>query len=380
MFYAKKCLLEELYGKMEQSTVESLWNSQNVTSSIESLQDENTLSKSEVSKFLIDLPHDTTNIITPKQYGSNLYLIELYNLTQSLGKYSRTMIRLDFVNSGGIHLANSTRDLKAMSIANLGGGNRKDSHNTILASYSKATGDNSKTRNDIKKLISTPYFHGVSVDSLKKSLQATESEVEATLTEITGKAWNLPSRIADWGTEIFMKRNTVIQWTLPDGFVASASAYSTASRIAVFTGSDRDKDLVYIEAQLPLLVTDNQVLRSSIRATTLNSDGAVTVKGGKVSVRSLLAVCVHSLDSYLLRQVYVKLNAKGIKMDSVLDEIGIRGEHVEVMYETIYDTLDSMQPLLQSIINKIAKDNDIAPLDIGLQYNKITRGFNIMSA
>jgi hypothetical protein len=219
------------------------------------------------------------------------------------GQTSTFMFGYDFTNSGLLMSGVSFRSEKMMKAGNIGGDTDTvyDSHTEFGKGY-----EMDLDRKDIKK-IHMPMMHGASLNSTAKTIteivghKVTEDDVAASNERAYGTPAANISKIADFGAMAVGDKQTVLRWTLPDGFSASSRAYyesvplltysASAAHDKGYTGGVLVMDMPWGETKdgYPLYAKEVQV-----------GGSVYTVKQHK---RGLFASITHGIDAYTLRQV-----------------------------------------------------------------------------
>jgi len=222
---------------------------------------------------------------------------------------STFMFGYDFTNSGLMMAGLSFHSKEMMKAANLG------NHKTVYDSHTefgKAFGID-LPRKEVKK-IHTALLHGGTNKTLLEQIVQhlpegtyTESFVQEATERAYGECVRNITSIADWGTIAVGNRQSVLRWTMPDGFKACSRAHMEGVPVRCYSASARHKEgyTAYTVVSNMPLVEDKNGFPVYDKNTEL--DG-VPYKV-KVKKRGLFANLTHSIDAYVLRCVVKKLVA-----------------------------------------------------------------------
>lgn len=239
-----------------------------------------------------------------KEFGKAILLNKAAKAIEDyrLGNPSTSIFGLDFTNSGLMMSGLSFHSKEMMKAANLG------AHKTVYDSHTEFGNsfDLELTRDDVKKL-QTPLLHGSSIKTLhtilteKLGKEISERQVEERIEKAYGPCVRNIVTVADWGTLAFGNRQSILRWTLPDGFKAGSRAHMDGVPIRIYVASARHEigyNQYIVRSNMPL-VEDKNGYPVYDKDTEL--DGVhypVTVHK-----RGLFADITHGNDAYVLRCV-----------------------------------------------------------------------------
>lgn len=198
------------------------------------------------------------------------------------------------------------------------------------------------------KGLNTALLHGGGSNAMANSIIA-ESEIKdldssivkniaiRALEEAYGPEWSIPHEIALLGKAINAKGNSLIEWTMPDGFQSTSVSYTMDTKVECtsFNISTNKKSKATVTAIMPTLSSGSTLIDAHC---------------GVVKVNGLYANIIHSIDSYFMRQTYERCS---FEFTDILDKWKLRGEHIDELFEVQYTLLEEIQPLLQDILNQI---------------------------
>lgn len=225
------------------------------------------------------------------------------------GRQSTFLFGYDFTNSGLMMAAISFHSPEMGKAANLG--NHKtvfDSHTEFGRAYGLDL-----PRKEVKG-IHTALMHGGTTKTLLEKLHSLLGEESYTLEQVVEaneKAYGVCVRnittIADWGTIIVGNRQSVLRWTLPDGYKACSRATMEGVPVRCYAASARHKEgyCAYTVVSNMPLVEDRNGYPIYDKNTEL--DGVPYPV--KVKKRGLFARMTHGNDAYVLRCVVKELVA-----------------------------------------------------------------------
>jgi hypothetical protein len=226
------------------------------------------------------------------------------------GEQSTFIFGYDFTNSGLMMSGLSFHSKEMMKASNLGG------YQTVYDSHTEfGKGFGLDLKRDTVKELHIPLLHGSTNKTLTRILNEhvevpiTESQVVQAIEKSYGPCVRNIATIADWGTLVFGNRQSVLRWTLPDGYRASSRAELRGVPVRIYACSSRFKEgynSYVVLADMPLLEDKNGI---SIYDKDTMLDG-VHYKVG-VHKRGLFADITHSIDAYILRCVVAALKAAG---------------------------------------------------------------------
>ncbi len=316
--------------------------------------------------------------ITPKELGNILYLIDAIDASMlKVGQTTRFYLEIDMVNSGLIHFSNMFRSCETiLKVSNLKGRKRMDSHTVNLEIIKEITGKK-YTRDEIKKLISQPLFHGSRLSSIAKNMSIDEKVLNEVL-EKTYPSYKTINEFAEFGKKIHLENNPAISWTMPDGFVSTSVGYSRNNMITVKV----DDRKYHLNVMMPLLTINKFPYKSRDKATSTNSD--VVNTGTLNKGYGLWANIVHSFDSYALRNIKRWFIAElGYCPMTILDDFKVKSNDVDKLIEFMYDVLDEIYSsrLIHRISKSIEDKYGVKAPELP-EYTdlKIDRNKNILSA
>jgi len=261
------------------------------------------------------LTADPLSAKTEKEFGEAILLNKAFEaLTAAMdGRQSTFMFGYDFTNSGLIMAGLSFHSKEMMKAANLG--NHKtvyDSHTEFGRAY-----DLQLPRKEVKKL-HTALLHGSTVKSLQEAIAGifvrTDREGSISLKQVTqanekayGECVRNITTIADWGTIAVGNRQSILRWTMPDGFKASSRAHMEGVPVRCYSASARHKEgyTAYTVVSNMPLVED----RNGFPVYDKNTELDGVPYPVKVKKRGLFANLTHSIDAYVLRCVVKYLRA-----------------------------------------------------------------------
>jgi len=272
------------------------------------------------------------------------------------GRPSTFMFGYDFTNSGLMMAGLSFHSKKMMKAANLG------NHKTVYDSHTEfgsAFGLN-LPRKEVKKL-HTALMHGGTNKSLLDQIVQYLPEgtyTERFVTDATEKAYGDCVRnvtaIADWGTIAVGNRQSILRWTMPDGFKACSRAHMVGVPVRCYAASARHKEgyTAYTVVSNMPLVEDRNGFPIYDKNTEL--DGVPYPV--KVKKRGLFANLTHSIDAYVLRCVVKKLIANKrpflLKHDDYIVPPGAQSivkRAAQEVFDTLYKT-NMYQKALEEIV------------------------------
>lgn len=242
---------------------------------------------------------------TEKEFGETILLNKAAMALEQYkhGEQSSFMFGYDFTNSGLMMAGLSFHSKEMMKAANLG--NHKtvyDSHNE----FGKAFGLD-LPRDRVKKM-HTALLHGGTNRALLEQIEAVLGEGAYTLDQVQqanesayGACVRNITAIADWGTIVAGNRQSVLRWTMPDGFKAASRAHMEGVPVRCYAASARHKEgyTTYVVVSNMPLVEDKNGFPIYDKDTHL--DGVPYPV--KVKKRGLFANLTHSIDAYVLRRV-----------------------------------------------------------------------------
>ena len=263
----------------------------------------------------------------------------------------------DFTNSGLLLAGVSFRSKEMMHASNVYGGSEVvDSHTTFGEAYELPL-----ERKSVKK-IHTALLHGGTNRTLLKELHAALGEDALTLEDVGvnnvkayGPAVNNIAAIADWGSQVVGNQQSVLRWTLPDGFRSSARAYLQGVPVSVYVASASHKERYTHH----VVVSDMPLLEDSQGFPVYDKD---TELGGvsypvEVKKRGLYAGITHGLDAYALRHITQGLIEAGYPVLLKHDNYAVPpGGHQIVMSaaKEVFEDLFNMD-MYQEAVNEIAE-------------------------
>ena len=273
------------------------------------------------------------------------------------------LFEFDMTNSGLGIAGLLFNEPKMMSAGNLYGETALHDSHAVFAHYLELT------REQAKKL-HTPLLHGGSLKALTKELLSTygivksPTELQENIIEAYGESVVNINFIAQWGTKVVTNNHTKLNWTMPDGFKASHSAWVQGADFTVYALTDSLKNgyrALKLQADMPA-VKDNS--------------GMFTRSNAKVM--GLYANIIHSVDSYVLRQVA----AKGIKAIFKHDAYLVHPNNVEKLKSTLKSIYSEIYEsyLLEDILTQIAKETgvEVPKLIYGNGENKVEQSNNFL--
>ena len=283
------------------------------------------------------------------------------------GVPSRFMFGYDFTNSGLLMSGVSFKSKKMMQAGNIYGSDQVvDSHHAFGEGYGL-----SLERKDVKK-IHMGLMHGSSLNSIANVLteilgrEVDETEVKKLNEQAYGKAVNNIPNIADWGTKVIGNEQSVLRWTMPDGFSACSRAYLKGVPVMVYSASASHKERYtkhVIVSDMPWIEDNNGFAVY----------GRETVVGGKSydveqKRRGLFANITHSIDSYMLRYVTQHLVDNGRPFLLNHDDFIVMPKDADLVIDAAKDIFHTLyhDNLYQEAINEIVKHSpyDLVPLEL----------------
>jgi len=307
---------------------------------------------------------------TEEEFGEAILLNKaaIALLQYQKGQESRFMFGYDFTNSGLLMSGVSFRSEQMMRAGNIGGDTDTvyDSHTEFGKGY-----EMDLDRKDIKK-IHMPMMHGASLRSTAATItelvghEVTEDDVAASNERSYGAPAANIAKIADFGAAVVGDKQTVLRWTMSDGFSASSRAYyesvpvltysASAAHKSGYTGGVLIMDMPWGETKdgYPLYSRETQV------------GGAVyEVKQHK---RGLFASITHGIDAYMLRSVTHAVIDSGrpmlLKHDDFICPPAARNvveKAAKIVFEEMFAT-----NMYQSAIDEIIAESpyDIPPMEL----------------
>ena len=270
---------------------------------------------------------------------------------------STFMFGYDFTNSGLMMAGLSFHSKEMMKVANLG------NHKTVYDSHTefgKAYGLD-LPRKEVKK-IHTALMHGGTNETLLKEIQSRLGEDSFTLNQVVeanevayGECVRNITSIADWGTIAVGNRQSILRWTMPDGFKASSRAHMEGVPVRCYAASARHKEgyTAYTVVSNMPLVEDRNGFPVYDRHTELDGVSYPV----KVKKRGLFANLTHSIDAYVLRCVVHELRANKrpflLKHDDYIVPPGAQSV-VKRAAQEVFDTLYEVN-VYQTALEEIAE-------------------------
>lgn len=329
---------------------------------------------------------DPMTATTEKQFGE---YIMLNKAVQSLDQYNNNehstfMYGYDFTNSGLMMAGLSFHSKEMMKAANLG--NHKtvyDSHNEFGKAYGLDL-----PRNEVKKL-HTALLHGGTNKTLLKEIHSVLGEDSFTLEQVTeanetayGECVRNITAIADWGTLVVGNRQSILRWTMPDGFRASSKAHMDGVPVRCYAASAKHKEgyNTYVVVSNMPLVEDNNGFPIYDKDTQL--DGVPYPV--KVKKRGLFANLTHSIDAYVLRRVVAELRASRrpflLKHDDYIVPPGaqeIVKHAAQDAFNVLYE-VNMYQKALEEIKEHSPYELELPPLYMGTAKNTAVASDNFL--
>jgi len=315
-------------------------------------------------------------LITPNDLGDYLYMIEVFEYTQSVGELTTLLLEFDMTNSGLIHLASSHGNLKMQTLANLVDKNKvHDSHNAmleallyVLKTYFKDDAIamsiiEAFSRNDVKG-IQVSLLHGGGVRSMLKALfgdklddisNAEEILVQA-LDHCYGKdVWRIPNMIAEWFRAIHVN-HSVITWEMSDGFPASSTSYIQAGRIEVPLMSPIHNGVKHVETAVISAILPNfgtkHIRVSNAEDATVKS--VLKTMGGYAAIQ-------HARDAMWMRKLYM-IDRFNNKFVDILDKVKLQDISINDIMEEGHSVLLDMSDETQLILDQVADKYEVERL------------------
>ena len=288
------------------------------------------------------------------------------------------MFGWDFTTSGLIVAGMSFRSKEMMNGGNANTDYVVDAHtrfNDLL--------DLGMTRKDAKK-VHQPFLHGGTLKGLlsiinkqRESDPLSIEKLESSLRGVYGDCMDNIIDIADWGTQYVSSEQSTVQWTLPDGFIATHKAYyeSVEYKISVVSCDPAHKkgvtshtiftDLPYCEDNrgnplvLPSRAKDGSMVKANLK------------------VRGLYANITHSLDAYVLRKIVAAVRAKDMPILLKHDDFMVHPSCYGVVLKAAQDAFTELydRNMYQDILDQLAFKckKRIKPLSLisGSAENKI---------
>jgi hypothetical protein len=261
--------------------------------------------------YLEAVAADPMAATTEKEFGQYILLNKAAEAMDCYvrGDKSTFMFGYDFTNSGLMMSGIAFRSKEMLKAANLG------NHKTVYDSheeFGKAYGLD-LPRDAIKKL-HTALLHGGTAKTLAKELAIVRDDDSFTaedVVEANERAYGACVRnidtIASWGTLVTGNRQSVLRWTMPDGFKAASQAHMDGVPVRCYVASARHKENYnsYVVVSKMPLIEDKNGFPIYDKDTQL--DGVHYPV--KVKKRGLFADLTHSNDAYVLREVVRALRA-----------------------------------------------------------------------
>ena len=210
---------------------------------------------------------------------------------------------------------------------------------------------------DFAKPLNTALLHGGGSRAMSSSLNTYEldqKQVQANcvnaLEEAYGPEWIIPNQIAKLGTNIHAKGHSIIEWTMPDGFTATSVGYTEDTAVECITVIDGKKHKAIVNCKMPVLAVGGQILDAHVNTSPH--------KLTSTKVYGLYANCIHAIDSYLMRQTYLRC---GFKFTDILDKWKLQPSNIETLFTIQQEILDETQYLFQEILDSITTKYNVPP-------------------
>lgn len=322
---------------------------------------------------------------TEEDFGDAILLNKCYKalIDYQQGNTSKFMFGYDLTNSGLMMSGVSFKSPHMMMASNTGGSSTvHDSHTDFGKGF-----DVPLKRKDIKK-IHMGLLHGSALKSIAKVIQQ-ETEVECDevmvrkfIHKAYGKSVDNITNIADWGTKIVGNEQSVLRWTMPDGFSACSRAHLKSVPILVYCASASHKE-GYTSR---LIVSDMPWVEDKNGYPIYSGDvqmGGMTYHV-EAKKRGLFANMTHAIDAYVLRQVFEAVYSTGRPMLLKHDDYIVPPSAYFTVIETAKKAFNELfnNNLYQAACNEIAQHSpyDLEPLELveGKAYNTVSQSANFL--
>jgi len=308
------------------------------------------------------------------------------------GKLSRYMFGYDFTNSGLLMSSVSFRSEKMMAAANISGEDYVvDSHTAFGEGL-----DLDLDRDSVKK-IHMGLMHGSTLGTIADVInevhtangkhgdvipEVTEACVKEHVVDAYGSSvLNIP-KIAEWGSNIVGNEQSVLRWTMPDGFSASSRAYLKSVPINVYSISASHK----AGYTSHVVVTDMPWVEDNKGYPIYGKD---TVVGGVTyqvtqKKRGLFAGITHGNDAYMLRYITDAVLSTGRPILLKHDDFIAPPSAVPLMIEAGQEVFHEMFEgnFYQMAVDEIIENSsyDLPPLElvVGISGNTIYESTNFL--
>lgn len=319
---------------------------------------------------------------TEAEFGNAILLNKCYEALMDYknGILSRFMFGYDFTNSGLIMSGVSFNSPEMMDAANIGGDfwNVVDSHTAFGDGYGLDL-----ERKDIKGL-HMGLMHGETLGSIAVKVaeltgeDCSTSKVRELNQQAYGSCVHNISDIAEWGTKVVGNEQSVLRWTMPDGFSASSKAYLKGVPVHIYCASGSHKEGYTSH----VIVSDMPWLEDRRGFPVYGKETLVagTVYPVEQKKRGLFASLTHGIDAYVLRVVATDVIDSGrpilLKHDNFIampSSYGVVKHAAKCVLDDMFQT-----NLYQEAINEIA---DNSPY--GLEPLELVEGdadFNVWSS
>ena len=310
-------------------------------------------------------------------FGEAILLNKCYQalMDYQAGRLSKFMFGYDFTNSGLLMSGVSFRSEKMMAAGNIAGANEVvDSHTAFGKGY-----DIDLTRKEIKG-IHMGLMHGSTLKSIAKAItlatgtDTSVDDVESYNEKAYGPAVHNITNIATWGSEIVGNEQSVLRWTMPDGFSAASRAYYKAVPVLIYSASATAKEGYYstvVMSDMPWL-EDRKGFAIYGKGTQV---GGVTYDVEQKK-RGLYAGITHSIDAYMLRRIANAVMDSGRPILLKHDDFIAPPSAQPIVLAEAQDVFVEMycNNMYQEAVNEIASHSpyDLEPLELVIGSGECT--------
>ena len=245
--------------------------------------------------------------ITGKELGKYMYIRDVVdNIIRAEGCVSRTLVCLDFTNSGGIMFANQFGDDKFMGIANLLGGDKQDAHQAV-ADYLDIE------RQPAKKVMQGPN-HGARLNAVTAPVAD----------NVFGEAYRGINALAEYGKTLLQSGVPYVELIAPDGVKSYFYGYELGATL----------DINGVSVGLIAPFSDD-------------------ILGGKKKGYGFGVKPMHPSDAYIVRHIRAKLIELKIPHLTVLDAFYVPANHENLVANLAYQGLANLRGWFDGELTRI---------------------------
>jgi len=234
--------------------------------------------------------------IDGKELGKIVYILDVIeSIIENKGYESRTLIQLDFTNSGGIMFANQFGDKKFMTTANLIGNIKQDAHQMVADVLGI-------DRDPAKKVMQGPN-HGARLTDETKEIAM----------QVFGETYKGINALAEYGKKLLYSGINIVELVAPDGVKGYFYGYTNKAEMNI-----------------------NGTKVNLIAPFTEHNIGER--KGYGFGVKPM-----HMSDAYVVRYIRKALIKAGIPHTTTLDAFYIPPRYENLVANLAYEALDNLQ-------------------------------------